>query len=271
MNAVMAQIAAARASGRRCVWVDHFAYTRERLLGGAEIPWNDLAASVDYLGQCERLLGSNACLLPVADYYVRRLAEDTALREAMRGRRLGPSVLRAMLGDEDARADIAALASVLATQSPRPLVLVLPAAGDWLRAVCRAAHGEDCEVDAEDIERAAIYVADFLRCFAASAVAGILILAKDVRSLPPGAHQPVANVASHYRWSVGVLDLTGGAAGAEGFDYRIAPQGSGDAQGVLLADSLATTDTTSPLCHVVIAADAVPEAVLEAIAVLRGA
>lgn len=256
------------ATGGRRVWVDHFAYTRTRLLGGAPVPWHDVPACVAYFGQCERLLGSDACLLPLDDFYAVRFAHDAPLREAMQAKRRSGQALRAMLGFEPARAAVASLAAALAAQSSAPLVLMLPVAGEWLRWAHRTAHGEDCEVDAEDVERGAMYVADFVRCFADTAVSGVLLVAGGANGLPQDAHRPLVNAAAHYRWSVGVLD-TDGTAGNGGLDFRIAPPGSGDALGTLLDGPSEGAAPRGEWVYLRLAADATPERVLEAVAALR--
>jgi hypothetical protein len=194
-------------SGRaRPVWFDAAAYGRTRLLGGGEVPWPAPAELTSFFGKTQAMFGSDAILADVADLFAQRAAADQALRAAIAARSRPGYALRTMLGDEQARADAAeAIGALAATKGTVPLVLTVPAPGQWLAAAAARAHPGAAAPDASQAETAAMYSADFLRTFGDLGVDGLLL---DEGPVPgaeltdPEAYRPVLNVAEHYGWPV---------------------------------------------------------------------
>lgn len=263
MGALIDRVDGARATGSCGVWVDGLAYGGRRLLGGQPLPWHDTAASVAFFGQCDRLLRSDVQWLPVADFLHQRVGREAALRAAMAARSRAGYALKTLLADEPARRALAELLQALARQSTAPVLLVLPEAAGWLATAHALAHGEPSPPQPEDGERAAMYVADFLRSLAEAAPGGLLVDARAVSDGAPDPHGPLINQARHYRWDCVLL---GGpeAWAASGYDLWLGP----GARGAWLE----ALDTPLPVADVYlqhIPPLAEPEPVLERLAQLR--
>ncbi len=265
MGALIDRVDGVRDTRGRGVWVDGLDYGRTRLLGGAAVPWGDTTACVAFFGQLDRLLRSDVQWLPVADFFRDRVAANGGLRSAMAAKRRSGFALKAMLGDAAARQALVELVTALGRQSRAPVVLVLPDAAGWLCVAHAMAHGEAPPPDADAGERAAMYVADFLRVLADAGPGGLLVDASGVGLEGGDPHGPLVNQARHYRWDCALL---GGPAtwDAAAYDLCIGRAGCHGA-------CLETLDDPAPpaafyLQRVPAAAE--PEPVLARLASLRG-
>ncbi|MCB1954403.1 MAG: hypothetical protein KDG55_01935 [Rhodocyclaceae bacterium] len=218
MGALIDRVDGARETGGRGVWVDGLGYARTRLLGAAAIPWQDTAACVAFFGQVDRLLRSDVQWLPVGDFYHQRVADDGDLRAAMAARSRSGFALRTMLADEAARSALSELVAALSRQSRAPVLLVLPAMAAWSVEAHALAHGEAIDAQADEGERAAMYVADALRALSQAGVGGLL-LSPEGRADP---HGPVLNQARHYRWDCVLADPPEGWD-AHAYDLSVGP------------------------------------------------
>ena len=194
-------------SGRPCpAWVDAAAYGRAKLLGGGDVPWDSPAELSSFFAKIGGMFRSDAILVDVADMFAQRAAADQQLRAAMAARSRPGYALRALLGDEQARATAAEAVRVLAaTSGSVPLVLTVPTPGRWLVAAAQQAGSDPGPPDAAQAETAAIYSADFLRMFADTGVDGLLLDEGRVPAgelIHPEAYRPVLNVADYYEWPV---------------------------------------------------------------------
>jgi len=147
-------------------------------------------------------------------------------------------------------------------------------------AYAQANAGEAAEVDADAVDSAAAYVADFLRGFGDVGLDGLL-LEESAESVPASAedlrlYQAVFNVAAHYRWDVG-LRLPQGAAPAagEGLGFVLASEAApGLVVGLKVPEDF-WGGAAAPGCpaggfrFAEIPAGANPEGVLERLAALR--
>jgi hypothetical protein len=194
-------------SGRsRPVWFDSLAYCREKLLSGEPLPWHSPGDLTAFFGKAQGMFRSDALLVDLADMYAQLVDNDDALRTAMTARARPGYALRVLLADERARAvAVEAVSAVAATAGVVPVVLSLPSPSHWLTITAEQAGQELAPPDVDRAESAAMYVADFLRTFAASGVDGLLLdegptPADDL--VDPEAYRSVLNVADHYEWPV---------------------------------------------------------------------
>ncbi|MCB1886969.1 MAG: hypothetical protein KDH20_05155 [Rhodocyclaceae bacterium] len=265
MGALIDRVDGARETSGHGVWVDGVDYARARLLGGGAVPWGDTTACVAFFGQLDRLLRSDVQWLPVGAFFRARVAADGSLRTAMAARRRSGYALKTMLADGPARAALAELVSALARQSRAPVVLVLPDAAHWLAEAHALALGEPPASDPEAGERAAMYVADFLRTLADAGPGGLLVDAAGADGAGADPHGPLVNQARHYRWDCALL---GGPAGWDDGIYDLCIDRDG-ARGARL-DRLDVPPPPAAFYLQQVPADAEPEAVLERLAGLRG-
>lgn len=195
------------------VWLDFDAYA-EGLLG--PWPWLDQAAFAAAYGKAHGLLRPDVVALDAGKVVAAALAVRPALKAEMAGKRRVGYPLKALLADKGVREAVAQLLVPLrAAYAAAPLLLVLPTPRRWLAEAYAAAHGhalaDHAANDGDNIDGAAVYIADFLRAFASSGIDGVLLREVDAAG-PADAEelkwwfQPVINICKHYRWELGLLD-----------------------------------------------------------------
>jgi hypothetical protein len=278
MSALTERIAA---TGRCGLWLDYTAYAG-RLLANGAVPWLDADAAGGWMRKAQSLLKSDVAVLPVAAVMESWLSANPALAAAMAAKRRVVFPLKTLLADEALRAHLVELARVLRAHFDKlPLVLALPSPRRWVAlAYAQAFAGETAEIDADAVDGAAAYIADFLRAFADCRLDGLL-LQENAESAPASAedlalYQPLFNVAAHYRWDAG-LQLPAGsryALNGGGPAFVLAAQAIGLPAGVAVPsgfwDGEAPTECAAgDFRYAEIPADARPENVLERLAALR--
>jgi len=269
--------------GKPGVWLDFYAYAA-KLLAKGNVPWLDQAQFVSFLSTAQSLLRSDVISLPLESLVEALLDDD--LRAAMKAKSRPGFPLRTLLQDAKLRDTAMGLLTPLrASHQGVPLALLLPSPRRWLAGAYRSAHGAalDPEVagDNDEIDSAAVYLADFLRCFADANI-DALLLQENPGEAPAAAEQwacydPVVNIAKHYRWEVGVLDPAPAAplAAGSGIDFCIAPALAAGTSGGLILDEAFWQDADAPppgsglFRYATIPADATPETVLQQLAKLR--
>lgn len=268
------------ASGKG-LWLDPVAYAA-RLLSGGVVPWTDAGAAIAWMRKAQSLLKSDVVSLPLREVAAAWLAAHPQSVAAMGARKRAVYPLKTLLADEALRAHLASLLQSLRSSfDGQPLVLSLPSPRHWLLMAYAQAHpGDSVEIEADDVDSAAVYVADFLRGFADCGLDGLL-LEEGTEPAPSLAeclplYQPILNVASHYRWDAGLLlppDMP--APGDEGLGFLVASGLlAGHVQGLRIPASF-WQDGQAPPCppqgfrYAEIPADAHPEGVLERLASLR--
>jgi hypothetical protein len=277
----MGELTERLAASGRGLWLDYEAYAA-RLLANGNVPWLDADAANGWVRKAQSLLKSDVVTLPVKAVVETWLGTHAELIAAMGAKRRTVYALKILLADEALRAHLAGLARVLrASLSGAPLVLALPSPRLWLAlAYAQANVGEAAEVDADAVDSASAYVADFLRGFADTGLDGLL-LEENAESAPASAedlrlYQAVFNVAAHYRWDVG-LRLPQGAspAAGEGLGFVLASEpAQGLAVGLKVPDGF-WDGAAAPGCpeggfrFAEIPVGANPEGVLERLAALR--
>lgn len=191
------------------MWFDANAYCCNRLAGGNGMPWESPGDLAAFAGRAQGMFASDALLVDLADLYGAQVSERDDLRAAMAARPRPGFALRTLLADERARAvALNALVALASAGGATPVVLRLPSPARWIAVAAAGAHWDsECTgpVETEQAEAGAMYVADLLRTFAATAIAGLLL---DEGSTPrahlvdPDAYRAVLNVARNYGWPV---------------------------------------------------------------------
>jgi hypothetical protein len=263
----------------RALWLDANAYGA-RLLAGGQAPWLDIAACTTWQRKLQGLLKNEVATLPATAVVAAWLDAQPALRAAMAAKSRAVYALKTLLADQALRAHLLELTRALRAGLPgQPLVLVLPAPRAWVALAHEQAQGRRIEVDDEDADSAALYLADFLQTFAEAGLDGLLLV-EDAAQPPLSAatlacYQSVANVAAHLRWDLGLLAPTlaedCGALPA-GWSYAIAPHALAPlptARALPAAYWSGTAAEPGDFVYAEIPAEAQPEAVLERLAALR--
>ncbi|MBC7763090.1 MAG: hypothetical protein H7201_15115 [Candidatus Saccharibacteria bacterium] len=220
-------------SGRpRAVLIDSQDYAQAVMLQNKPIPWHDHTAYANFFSQSQRLLQPDFALLALDRFMSVALARNVPLQIAMAAKPRTGFALRTLLADAATSELVVAFAQVFEKTQSEPVVLQIPSPIQWLaRTSVYAPQYDAVELNADDAENAAMYVADWLRGFAGLRLAGVILEDRPVRAdgheagaiITPrvalDVYSPLANIADHYNWTLGLRDsssvaLRGTAAGA---------------------------------------------------------
>ncbi|WP_428422446.1 hypothetical protein [Methylibium sp.] len=288
MNQPFAELLPGSAGGGRLrVWLKSSAYTKRLLLGEAGDPWVSAANYLAYFSQAHGLLKPDVAVLEVGEFYDAWTARHGGLAGQMGNRRRASTALRKLLEPQAPRAVLAEVVeAVLAhLRGQTPLVLAVPSPRHWLNHANRMSGRSDIAAEGDDIEDAAMYLADLIRAVSVFPVSGLLLEeAPDDVSFGPAdlaRYQSVVNVVRHYRWSVALrlpAEVTLPVDALADFDAVISPvmqQAGSAAVGRDISAAFARGDSVPPLGErqfhfAQLEAGLRPESVLEALSRLRG-
>lgn len=270
------------AADGRGLWLDYTAYAGA-LLAGGDVPWLDVDGLIGWMRKAQSLLKSDVLALPVAAVVEQWLGAHAELKAAMGAKRRAVYPLKTLLADPALRGYLAGLTRALRSSFAKPaLVMALPSPRLWAAlAAAQALPDEAVEIDADVVDSAAAYLADFLREFADCGIDGLL-LEEDVHSGAVSAedvqlYQPVLNVAAHYRWDVGLRLPAAQQISPGGAGFVVSSRAlAGVSTGLVLPAGFWSGDAppdTPPggFRYAEIPVDAKPESVLDRLAVLRQA
>lgn len=228
MGALLETIAASNAP---LVWLDDAAYSA-RLLAAPSTVWLDAAALAAFRRKAASLLPSDVTVVPIGAVMEAAVKADEDLLTEMRAKKRVIAPLRTLLGDAKVRSiAIDAAMAVCGTLSSKPLVASIPSPRRWIREAHAWAHGPSgADVGPEEVDSAAVYVAEFLRSLGTVGV-NALLLEERIGDEPTSAaeiawYQPLINVCKHYRWDIGLRLPDGSEFRGEAVDtaFIIAPR-----------------------------------------------
>ena len=174
-------------------WLDY----AERLFGAAD--WTNAASIAALYHQAQRLLPSDLVILPAVRLAEAHAGASADLRAAMTTRPSGAQPLRALLSSQALRTTIAATLTRLDAGAWATLALGIPAPETFAAAAAARGAGLALQPANEDVaDDAAVYVADFLRAFAAAPITALRL----GETAFAGVDAPVVRVAAHYGWEV---------------------------------------------------------------------
>ncbi|MDP9142782.1 MAG: hypothetical protein M3O62_18580 [Pseudomonadota bacterium] len=269
-------------SGRKLLWLDAVDYAGALLAGGS-VPWLDTAAYLAWSRKAQSLLRPDVLSLRLDRVCMAWLEANPSLREAMAAKARAVYPLKILLADEALRSQLTDLVKGLrAGSSDQPLALECPSPRLWVSTAYAQAHGADAAVEVGDDEAdsAALLMADFLRVFADAGV-DLLLLRESAQSEPDSAaalecYQSVFNVATHYRWTVGLYAPEGRYIGGESaLAFVLAPRAvPGSTSGCVIDPAYWTTGVTDGLpvqglLYASVPSGLQPEKVLERLGALR--
>jgi hypothetical protein len=208
---------ASPSSGRAtALLLDHHAYAQSVFLRNRPVPWDDPTSYARFFNQAQGLLKPDLAILDLNHFFTHHLERNPALRKAMSEKSRTGYALRVLLAEKDLTHKTVDLAQTLTAMASGPVVLQIPSPMQWLRATHHYSGSSVIDsLDADDAENSSMYVADWLRGFAALPFAAILL---DDRPTDPStsatpvgldAYTPITNVTAHYRLVVGMRDSHG--------------------------------------------------------------
>lgn len=253
-------------SGRaRAVLIDSHDYAQSVFLQGKPVPWQEPMAYANFFGQVQGVLKSDLALLSLDRFYAQRVAAEPKLQAAMAAKSRTGYALRTLLNDAETTAFVIELATVFSQTQRVPVVLQIPSPMQWLARTHPFSGATDVSgLDADNAENASMYVADWLRGFAALPLMAVMLDDRGpmvgAESVPLSTYSPIANVTDHYRWALG-----------QRHDDRVELHGSELSGTVIGADFWSTDTAALPDGDFLVGEvprEAVPEQVLSRIAAL---
>jgi hypothetical protein len=220
------------------VWLDFLPYARRLFAGGNGDLWVNPALFLSVYSQGQGLLKSDVLSISIQDFYTAWVAGHPETVQAWMGKK--PTfALKKLLALEEPKNRILEILSGLENlyQKRYPLVLAFPSPQKWLQSLHGIVQREGgAALAGEDVDAAAMYLADYLRSYSATGLSAIVIEESDSPFLALGEaaqlYQPVLNVAGHYQWPAGIrMDSTNWDIEelANGFDfYLLAQKGLAD-------------------------------------------
>ncbi|TDW30856.1 hypothetical protein [Cryobacterium psychrophilum] len=212
-------------SGRtRAVLLDSHDYAQAVLLQGRPVPWLEPMAYSNFFGQAQALVKSDVALLSLDRLYDHHLKGNLDLQSAMSAKSRTGYALRTLLADSALLSQVTEFATTFSKTQRAPIVLQIPSPMQWLARTHHFSGTTDVSgLDADNGENASMYVADWLRSFAALPLAGVLLDdrtlpgAPDTTLVPLETYSPIANVTEHYQWTLALrtscgIDVHGASA-----------------------------------------------------------
>jgi len=266
------------------VWLKSSGYARRLLLGEAGDPWLSAAGYLAFFSQAHGLLRPDAAMINVDDLLRSWAGRHGDLMTEMGAKRRTAFPLRKLLEAEGPRQILAevleAVSGCLRGQAPAVLDISTPRR--WLTLANDLVGRGDVAIEDDDIEDAAMYMADFFRSVSQAPVSGLLLEdgAAPAQAGDVERSSPILNIARHYRW--GVVWRSAGNAEAlaaissvlDGIIAVAPPAGLGKAVGLdvgheLWAGEQLPTLAAGQFYFTEIPVDQKPESVLEALVRLR--
>ncbi|WAJ45156.1 hypothetical protein OK015_01100 [Mycobacterium sp. Aquia_216] len=193
-------------SGRtRPLLINDVDYSTAVIRQGAPIPWTDTTLAAGHFAQVRGLLDPDAMWVDVRRFQGAHIEVRPGLVQAMGSRVRTGYPLRALLADDAVLAASREVLGTLAGTSRRQLVLHVPSPVCWLSWAHQVADNALDAVAADDADRAAMYIAEWLGQLGSLPVALVLL---DSRGGPTGSpeklesYASIANVAGHFDWSL---------------------------------------------------------------------
>ncbi|SDN64837.1 hypothetical protein SAMN05216368_106214 [Cryobacterium flavum] len=190
---------------RRAVVLDSHDYAQSVFLQGKPVPWQEPMAYANFFGQVQGVLESDLALLSLDRFYAQRVAGDPTLQAAMSAKSRTGYALRTLLTDAATTAFVIELATIFSQTQRVPVVLQIPSPMQWLARTHPFSESADVSgLDADSAENASMYVADWLRGFAALPLMAVLLDDRGpaLGPVPLSTYSPIANVTDHYRWAL---------------------------------------------------------------------
>lgn len=208
------------------VWLDFIRYAKRLFSGGRNDIWQNPNTFLSVFSQGQGLLRSDVLSIPVGEVYLKLLERESGLVEEWSGKR--PTfVLKKLLALDEPRKFITEVLDGLQNlyRGVHPIVLTLPSPQKWLQWLHKVVRpGQEISINNDDVEAAAMYLAEYVRAFSTSGLAAIVLEEPD----DPVFHikeaitlyQPIVNLANHYQWSVGI-SLSGTTIEFSEGDYEV--------------------------------------------------
>jgi hypothetical protein len=209
MNSQFQTLIQSRTEKELMIWLDYIAYANRLFAGGKPELWQDPYLLITVYSQAQGLLRSDVIHIPVNKVYESWLEANSAEIEKWMGKRT-TFVLKKMIALEEPRNILLEVLRGLTQMNSdaKPFALSLGSPQQWLQWISRIVRpSEEPTISNDDVESAAMYLADYLRIYSTAGISAIVMEETDnlISEISERIefYQPILNLASHYQWSVG--------------------------------------------------------------------
>ncbi len=207
VKALMADTPSGR---RRPLLIDDADYSTAVVRQGTPIPWTETALAVGHFEQVRALLDPDALWVDVQRLLTAHTGARPDLVAAMGARTRTGYPLRTLLTNTEVLSACRETLETVAKTARRQLLLHLPSPASWLTSAHLIAGNPLDAVDADRADSASVYIAEWLGQLGTLPIALTLLDARDApfsESLAP--YSAVANVASHFDWTLAMWNVDG--------------------------------------------------------------
>ncbi|MCM3766217.1 hypothetical protein [Neobacillus niacini] len=197
--------------GESKVWLNYIAYA-QRILGETDDDiWSHPSQFLALYSKAQQLLNSDVLSIPIIDFYKIYLKNNPEIIYQWEGKKT-TFALRKILNLEAPRINLIEVLEGIKNLygDHYPITIAVPSPHHWLYWLKEVQNFDgDLQVRESELDGASMYVADYLRNFSKSGIAGIVL----DESVPftnqeikiSELYQSIFNSASHYQWALGIL------------------------------------------------------------------
>lgn len=166
------------------------------------------ATFISVFTQGEGLLKPDLLSIHVNPFYDVFLNENKELVDSWKGRK--PSLtFKKALALEEPKLIISEIVTALKSLYSKQLLITIDSPQKWFHQIQEVINPEKAEsLSLDDLEKASMYIAEFLRSFSTLGVNAIVLREEKKSDFSNdevlSSYQPILNVANHYKWPLGI-------------------------------------------------------------------
>ncbi|WP_147535167.1 hypothetical protein [Bacillus marasmi] len=188
--------------------IDFTDYANRLLNNGKKDLYQKPDLFISIFTQAERLLNPDVLNIDVSSFYQVYLENEQVFVQSIKSKRL-PVIMKNILAQEKPKSLITEIINGLKSLSKKPVVISIDSPQKWLQEASKSVKGEgEISLSLDEIERASMYIAEFLRSFSTLNISAIVIKESENTIFTHDEllerYQPITNVAKHYKWSLGL-------------------------------------------------------------------
>lgn len=166
------------------------------------------ATFISVFTQGEGLLKPDLLSIHVNPFYDVFLNEKKELVDSWKGKKTSLAFKKA-LALEEPKVIISEIVTALKSLYSKPLLITIDSPQKWFHQIQELITSEKAEsLSLDDLERASMYIAEFLRSFSTLGVNAIVLREEKKSDFSNdevlSSYQPILNVANHYKWPLGI-------------------------------------------------------------------
>ncbi|WP_458413096.1 hypothetical protein ACNQFZ_20235 [Schinkia sp. CFF1] len=193
------------------VWIDFIHYANRLFAAGRNNLWSNEDTYISIFSQGQSLIKSDVLGISIHNFYRTWLSNNMDLIQTYTGKKT-TFILKKIVAADEPKSVIKNVLSgfVNLYNGSKPIALVVPSPQLWLNWLYSTIRPEEvASLGENEIEAAAMYLAEFLRDYSSFGISTIVLEEDDQSSVRSSEmvtlYKPVINIARHYQWSTGLL------------------------------------------------------------------